>query len=93
MDRVPASADAEGRLAKPERRMGLHGHADRRDRDAPEWAGKILVPYCLESKLGGVQRLLQADEALWYHRTFAADAADGLRTLLHFEAVDYACRV
>jgi beta-galactosidase/beta-glucuronidase len=57
------------------------------------WAGKLLVPFCLEAKLGGVQRLLQADEALWYHRTFPAKVADGKRLRLNFEAVDYACQV
>jgi beta-galactosidase len=56
-----------------------------------EWAGKILVPFCLESKLGGVQRLLEPNEALWYHRTFDASPASGRRTLLNFEAVDYRC--
>lgn len=61
---------------------------------APEkWDGEILVPFCLESHLGGVKRELQADEALWYHRTFDAKKTDGKRTLLNFEAVDYACEV
>ena len=58
----------------------------------PNPDGEILVPFCLESKLGGVQKLLHGDEALWYRRTFEADRpgpAD--RTLLHFEAVDYVC--
>lgn len=58
-----------------------------------EWAGQILVPYCLESKLGGVQRLLDASEALWYRRTFEAKRSDGRRQLLNFEAVDYRCEV
>ena len=63
-------------------------------REAPEaWNGKILVPYCLESRLGGVQRLLDPSEALWYHRTFEASPAKSLRTLLNFEAVDYRCEV
>ncbi len=58
-----------------------------------EWAGKILVPFSLESKLGGVQRLLEASQALWYRRSFQASAAVGRRTLLNFEAVDYRCEV
>lgn len=63
-------------------------------KDVPsEWNGKILVPYCLESRLGGVQRLLDATEALWYRRTFEAKLADGRRLLLNFEAVDYRCEV
>ena len=57
-----------------------------------KWDGKILVPYCLESRLGGVQRLLDASEALWYRRTFDAKKSDK-RLLLNFEAVDYRCEV
>ena len=53
--------------------------------------GEILVPFALESKLGGVQRLLAPDESLWYRRAFDADPAKGERVLLHFEAVDYIC--
>ena len=65
------------------------------DQQSPpqEWSGKILVPYCLESKLGGVQRLLDASEALWYRRTFRVEPAAGQRTRLNFEAVDYRCQV
>ncbi|WP_146535333.1 family 43 glycosylhydrolase [Rubripirellula reticaptiva] len=58
-----------------------------------KWNGKILVPFSLESKLSGVQRLLDATEALWYHRTFDATTQDGQRWLLNFEAVDYQCEV
>lgn len=66
---------------------------------SPEkWDGEILVPFCLESHLGGVKRELQSDEALWYRRTFDAPSSntgstEGKRTLLNFEAVDYACQV
>lgn len=57
------------------------------------WDGKILVPFSLESKLGGVQRLLDPSEALWYHRRFEANHTDSKRVLLNFEAVDYECEV
>src|SRR5690606_330857 len=57
------------------------------------WAGQILVPFPLESRLGGVQRLLHPDEALWYRREFEVDRSQDRRTLLHFEAVDYRCEV
>ena len=57
-----------------------------------EWPGKILVPFCLESKLGGVQRKLDASEALWYRRTFVSKKS-ALRIKLNFEAVDYRCEV
>ncbi len=64
------------------------------EKETPEqWTGKILVPYCLESKLGGVQRLLDATEALWYRRSFQASPSTTQRTLLNFEAVDYRCEV
>jgi beta-galactosidase/beta-glucuronidase len=79
--------------------QNLNGHwdyaitpADRRQPPAT-WDGKILVPFALESKLGGVQRLLDATEALWYRRAFDVSPAAGQRTLLHFEAVDYRCEV
>ncbi|QDT43858.1 Beta-galactosidase [Gimesia alba] len=58
-----------------------------------DWTGNILVPFCLESKLGGVQRLLNPTEALWYRRTFEAPQSVDRRTLLNFEAVDYFCDV
>ena len=57
------------------------------------WDGKILVPFCLESKLGGVNQLLNSEQALWYRRTFESSKPSGNRTLLNFEAVDYACDV
>jgi len=58
-----------------------------------QWTGKILVPFSLESKLSGVQRMLDTDEALWYHRTFSASVKPNRRTKLHFEAVDYLANV
>jgi beta-galactosidase/beta-glucuronidase len=62
--------------------------------DAPEkWDGQILVPFSLESKLGGVERLLFDDESLWYQRSFTATPGQSTRTRLHFEAVDYRCEV
>ncbi len=56
-----------------------------------KWSGRILVPYALESRLGGVQRLLDASEALWYRRIFQANKNTRRRLLLNFEAVDYRC--
>ena len=65
--------------------------------EPPEkWAGKILVPFPLESRLGGVQELMSPEEALWYRRAFtvAEDSGpNGGRTVLNFEAVDYRCEV
>ena len=56
------------------------------------WAGKILVPFCPESALSGVGRLIEPTEALWYKRSIPA-AKKGKRILLHFEAVDYESNV
>lgn len=62
--------------------------------DIPEkWDGQILVPFAIESKLSGVGRNLRPTEALWYHRSVDLKPIAGTRTLLNFEAVDYACRV
>ncbi|MGB0582076.1 MAG: sugar-binding domain-containing protein [Limisphaerales bacterium] len=56
-----------------------------------KWAGKILVPFSLESGLSGVQRLLDASEALWYRRSFTTKRDAKKRLMLNFEAVDYRC--
>ncbi len=58
-----------------------------------KWDGEILVPFSLESKLGGVERLLNADETLWYHRTFSIDSKDEKHWKLNFEAVDYQSKI
>ncbi len=63
------------------------------DSKPTRWDGKILVPYAIESKLSGVQRLLDPKETLWYHRTFKLDSVPTGSLLLNFEAVDYACQV
>lgn len=66
----------------------------RSENDQPKtWDGQILVPFPLESKLSGVQKLLDGDEALWYQRSFNVDPKANQRTLLNFEAVDYRCEV
>ena len=58
-------------------------------KQAAAWDGKILVPFSPESELSGVGRKLDAEETLWYHRTFAySRKKEGERTLLHFGAVD-----
>lgn len=84
---------------KRENWTNLNGHWDyaitsKDQRDVPEkWDGEILVPYPLESKLSGVQRLLDVSEALWYRREFEADLDENRRLILNFEAVDYRCEV
>src|SRR5574344_427515 len=66
----------------------------RADACPTNWDGEILVPFCLESALSGVGRLLKPDEQLWYRRTFtAAFEAPEERLLLHFGAVDQRTQV
>ena len=58
---------------------------------APQkYEGDILVPFCIESSLSGVQKEVGPDKALWYQKTFAVPAnwKNG-RILLHFGAVDW----
>jgi len=55
-----------------------------------EFDGRILVPYPVESSLSGVMKRVEADQRLWYRRTFTLDEAwTGKRLLLHFGAVDW----
>ena len=59
-----------------------------------EMDGEIVVPFSPEAPLSGVRRQLQPDELLWYRRRIEMPArARGSRTILHFEAVDWACAV
>jgi len=54
-------------------------------------AGEILVPFPLESALSGV---MERADRLWYRRTFRVpDGWQGLRVLLHFQAVDWEAAV
>ena len=60
----------------------------------PPFAGKILVPFPVESALSGVMTHLDEHNQLWYHRTFSVPAAwRGQSVRLHFGAVDWRCRV
>ncbi len=56
------------------------------------WTEQILVPFCPESALSGVGRLIEPHEALWYRRNLPNPDSSG-RTLIHFEAVDYETKV
>ena len=60
------------------------------ERENPkEWQGKILVPFSPEAPLSGVNRILQPDETLWYHREFSyQDDGTESRVILHFGAID-----
>ncbi|MCQ2305149.1 MAG: beta-galactosidase [Bacteroidales bacterium] len=54
------------------------------------YEGDILVPFCVESSLSGVQKTVGQDSALWYEKTFAVpNEWKNDRVLLHFGAVDW----
>ncbi|HKB03424.1 MAG TPA: glycoside hydrolase family 2 TIM barrel-domain containing protein [Gemmataceae bacterium] len=59
-----------------------------------KWAGKILVPFCVESALSGVGKTVTKDQNLWYRRTVLVPPSwKGQRLLLHFQAVDFEATV
>ncbi len=56
--------------------------------------GEILVPFCVESSLSGVQKRVGTDNALWYERTFTVPSKWRKdKILLHFGAVDWSAEV
>ena len=58
-----------------------------------EFDGKILVPFCVESSLSGVQKYVGKDNELWYQREFNYRLKGQEHLLLHFGAVDWKCDV
>lgn len=59
-----------------------------------KWDGEILVPFCIESSLSGVQRAVDDTQALWYKRFFTVPTSWKAKDiLLHFGAVDWECEV
>ena len=70
---------------------GLWDFAPAKEGEKPpfgkELAGKILVPYPVESALSGIMR---HEPRMWYRRTFQVPADwKGRHVLLHFDAVDW----
>ena len=57
--------------------------------DKKEWEKKIIVPFCPESKLSGIQ-YTDFIPAVWYRKNvnITAEQLEG-RVILHFGAVDY----
>ncbi|HHE70722.1 MAG TPA: beta-glucuronidase [Chloroflexi bacterium] len=57
------------------------------------YGGEILVPFCPESSLSGVEHK-DFIEAMWYHRRFTVPADwTGKQVWLRFGGVDYHCEV
>lgn len=64
------------------------------DAAAPQaYEGQILVPFCVESSLSGVGRMVGADSVLWYRREFKVPSSWKEKVLLHFDAVDWKAEV
>ncbi|MGH7952081.1 MAG: sugar-binding domain-containing protein [Limisphaerales bacterium] len=62
--------------------------------ELPKFAGKILVPFPVESALSGVMTNFNEYSKLWYHRKFSVpESWRGRRVRLHFGAVDWRCEV
>ena len=61
--------------------------------DKKEWEKKIIVPFCPESKLSGIEHT-DFIPAVWYRKSIniTADNLKG-RVLLHFGAVDYEAKI
>lgn len=54
---------------------------------------KILVPFAPESRLSGLEHVLQPDEKIWYRRSFTVNHTENEVVHLHFGAVDFACEL
>jgi hypothetical protein len=58
------------------------------------WAGKLLVPFPVESALSGVMQKLDEVHKLWYQRSFRVPDSWGTkRVILNFGAVDWETHV
>ena len=59
-----------------------------------QYAGKILVPFAVESALSGVGKTVGKDSVIWYNRTFSLPANfKNNNVLMHFGAVDWRSEV
>ncbi len=67
--------------------------AEHWERDSHSLSGKIQVPFCFESSLSGIHDTSMHDRVFYKRRFSIPEEWSGKRILLHFEAVDYQCRV
>src|SRR5688572_24960283 len=59
-----------------------------------QWAGKILVPFPIQSALSGVMTNVNENQRIWYARKFTIPRGwRSKRVLLHFGAVDWEAAV
>ena len=79
--------------------VNLNGMFDFAITDAKaEWCDKyeekIRVPFAVESCLSGICRRVSAKDRLWYRKSFTLpESFKDKRTLLHFGAVDWECKI
>lgn len=72
--------------------FGNSGH-DRKYQESKGFDGKIIVPFCPESKLSGVGYKDFIND-MWYHRMIdIPEGWSGKKIILHFGAVDYKSEV
>ena len=58
------------------------------------YSEQILVPFAVESSLSGVQKMVGAENVVWYNRSFEVPSAwKDKNILLHFGAVDWRAEV
>ncbi len=59
-----------------------------------EYTDEIRVPFAVESCLSGICKRVSAKDRLWYRKKITLpESFKGKRTLLHFGAVDWECKV
>ncbi len=59
-----------------------------------EYTDEIIVPFAVESCLSGICKRISAKDRLWYRKKITLpESFKGKRTLLHFGAVDWECKV
>ena len=75
--------------------MWSYAITDKQTARPAAWQGEILVPFCVESALSGVGKLLDENHALWYRTSFAIPKKwdKRQRVMLNFGAVDWSAEV
>lgn len=65
-----------------------------KDKKLTSYQGNIVVPFSPECLLSGVEKMVTADDVLYYKRTFTLPKGFNKgRVLINFGAVDYKCEV